>query len=137
MIKNLKITILLIFIMIIGSTAEAKFMNKFKKGFYFEKYKTAEEAKSVLLEMHPVGSDVDALVKTLEEAGATVTEIKKESIDKYISQVEKEQECFKGVLYYEYYRNEFLAPYGWTGIIIYSKQNTYLSIFVWKEYLGL
>jgi len=33
--------------------------NKFKKGFYFEKYKTAEEAESALLELHPIGSDIE------------------------------------------------------------------------------
>lgn len=45
-------------------------LNKFKTGFYFEKYNTAEEAKAALLKLHPIGSDVDDLVKTLERAGA-------------------------------------------------------------------
>ena len=43
--------------------------NKFKNGFYFEKYKTAEEAKAALLELHPIGSDVEGVVRTLEAAG--------------------------------------------------------------------
>ena len=48
--------------------------NRFKKGFYFEKYSTAEEAKAALLELHPIGSDVGDLIKTLERAGANVSE---------------------------------------------------------------
>ena len=49
--------------------SNAAMFNKFKKGFYFEKYKTAEEAQNALLELHPIGSDVGELVKTLERAG--------------------------------------------------------------------
>jgi hypothetical protein len=45
-------------------------INKFRSGFYFEKYKTAEEAEAALLKLHPIGSSVDELVKTLERAGA-------------------------------------------------------------------
>jgi len=42
-------------------------------GFRFEKYETKEQAEAVLLQMHPVGSSVDDLLKTLKDAGATVT----------------------------------------------------------------
>ena len=45
--------------------------------FRFEKYKTAEEAKAVLLKLHPVESPVDDLVKTLEDAGAECEKINK------------------------------------------------------------
>jgi len=51
------------------STSHANMFNRFKKGFYFEKYSTVEEAKEELLKLHPIGSDVDGLVKRLEEAG--------------------------------------------------------------------
>ena len=47
---------------------------KIQPGFHFEKYKTAKEAKEALLELHPIGSDVGELVKTLEGAGAMVVE---------------------------------------------------------------
>ena len=62
------ITALLIFLT--SGVAEAKFMNRFKDGFYFEKYKTADEVKSALLELHPMGSSVDELIETLAGAGA-------------------------------------------------------------------
>ena len=51
------------------STSHANMFNRLKKGFYFEKYSTAEEAKAELLRLHPIGSDVGELVKTLEGAG--------------------------------------------------------------------
>jgi hypothetical protein len=65
----LLISILSLTIITNNNKAEAKMFNKFKKGFYFEKYKTAEEAKAALLELHPIGSDVEGLIKTLERAG--------------------------------------------------------------------
>ena len=54
----------------ISTPANANMFNKLRKGFYFEKYKTADEAKAALLEVHPVGSDIDGLVETLKNAGA-------------------------------------------------------------------
>lgn len=65
----LLISILSLTIITNNNKAEANMFNKFKKGFYFEKYKTAEEAKTALLKLHPIGSDVADLVKTLERAG--------------------------------------------------------------------
>ena len=53
---------------IIKNGGDVHMFNKFKKGFYFEKYKTAEEAKTVLLKLHPIGSDIEGLVKTLERS---------------------------------------------------------------------
>lgn len=76
--KNFKLTNLLILFLsapiLLTSTnqAQANMFNKFKKGFYFEKYKTAEEATNALLELHPIGSDVEGLIKTLEGAGAKI-----------------------------------------------------------------
>lgn len=78
--KNFKLTNLLILFLsapiLLTSTnqAQANMFNKFKKGFYFEKYKTAEEATNALLELHPIGSDVEGLIKTLEGAGAMIKE---------------------------------------------------------------
>ena len=62
------------------STSHANMFNRLKKGFYFEKYSTAEEAKAELLRLHPIGSDVGELVKTLEGAGCVV---KEENLDSY------------------------------------------------------
>jgi hypothetical protein len=69
--SNLTTALLTIFLLAISTNqAQANMFNKFRKGFYFEKYKTAEEATNALLELHPIGSDVGGLVKTLEGAGA-------------------------------------------------------------------
>ena len=50
--------------------ANQNFMNRFKEGFYYEKYSNGKDAEAALLELHPIGSDVKALRKTLENAGA-------------------------------------------------------------------
>ena len=72
--KSLIICLSILSIIFIASTStsDANMFNRFKKGFYFEKYKTAEEAKVELLKLHPIGSDVRELVKRLEMAGAMV-----------------------------------------------------------------
>ena len=70
----LLLTIFLSFFLSTPNQANANMFNKFKKGFYFEKYKNAQEAKAELLKLHPIGSDVGELVKTLEGAGAMVVE---------------------------------------------------------------
>ena len=44
-------------------------VSKLSPGFRFEKYKTAEDAKRALLQLHPVGSDVDDLIETLKKIG--------------------------------------------------------------------
>jgi hypothetical protein len=63
-----------------ANQAQANIFNRFREGFYFEKYKTAEEAKAELLKLHPIGSDVQPLIETLERAGANV---KEEDFDGY------------------------------------------------------
>jgi hypothetical protein len=55
----------------------SRLINKILPGFYFEKYKTAEEAKETLLKLHPIGSDVDELLKTLKKAGGNISKIEK------------------------------------------------------------
>jgi len=65
--------------------ANQNFSNRFKEGFYFEKYSDAEEARAALLELHPIGSDVVALSRTLEKAGARhIPSTKKEAFYRYI-----------------------------------------------------
>lgn len=50
-------------------------MNKFMPGFRFEKYMDSDEKianqriNKALNQLHPVGSDVDAAIRTLEKAG--------------------------------------------------------------------
>jgi hypothetical protein len=68
---------------IIIEDGDANMFNEFKKGFYFEKYKTAEEAKTVLLKLHPIGSDVEGLVKTLERAAGRKCGIYREETESY------------------------------------------------------
>ena len=48
------------------------FMAHLTSEFKFEKYKTAADAKAALLELHPVGSSVEDLVNTLQEAGMNI-----------------------------------------------------------------
>lgn len=58
---------LILLIILMGITMEAGAMSMFGKseGFRFEDYKKADNAKEALLKMHPIGSNVDGLVKTL------------------------------------------------------------------------
>jgi hypothetical protein len=53
--------------------ANQNFMNRFKEGFYYEQYSNGKDAQAALLELHPIGSDVKELRKTLENAGAQNT----------------------------------------------------------------
>ncbi len=71
--KFLTIFLSLIMFSFGNNEAKANIFNKFKKGFYFEKYKTSEEATTELLKLHPIGSDVDTLIKTLEGAGVIIS----------------------------------------------------------------
>jgi len=43
-------------------------INRFRRGFYFEKYNRSKTEK-ILLELHPIGSNINDLVGTLEKAG--------------------------------------------------------------------
>ena len=59
-------------IVIVNSVINANqnFINRFKEGFYFEKYSDAKEARAALLKLHPIGSDMAALHRSLKSAGA-------------------------------------------------------------------
>ena len=71
MFRKILTTLFFLFpLMLITQNAQAKFMNKFKDGFYFEKYKTEKEVKNALLELHPIGSYSKDLITTLQGAGA-------------------------------------------------------------------
>ena len=82
--SNLTTVLLTIFLLAISANqAQANMFNRFREGFYFEKYKTAEEAKAALLEMHPIGSSVESLIKTLEGAGARAVEESEKDLENY------------------------------------------------------
>ena len=51
-------------------SANQNFSNRFKEGFYFEKYSDAKEVRVALLKLHPIGSDIAVLRIALEKAGA-------------------------------------------------------------------
>lgn len=74
--------------------ANANMFNRFKKGFYFEKYKNAKEAQKALLELHPIGSDVGELIKTLDIATG-----RKEIFDKSVDDL-KDRLSKKGSYFY-------------------------------------
>lgn len=78
--------------------------NKFKKGFYFEKYKTAEEAKAALLELHPIGSDVEGLVRTLD-----IAMNRKQIFDKSVDNL-RDRMSKKGSYFYFDYK-QFSIPF--------------------------
>lgn len=106
----------------INNNAEANMFNKFKKGFYFEKYKTAEEAKAALLELHPIGSDVEGLVKTLNNGGAEISE---EDLNSYYNyrQFGKREEWWK---------NDMKNIYK----IKYDKASSFFVVLNWIEWTG-
>ena len=94
--------------------ANQNFSNRFKEGFYFEKYGDAEEARAALLELHSIGTDIAALRSTLEKSGA--------------------HSLFKDKMYYEYHQNtdSFLYQYRWR-VRIEIDDTVIKSIYVRKK----
>ena len=74
--------------------------NKFRKGFYFEKYGIAQEAQEALLEAYPIGSSVKKLVKILEKAGSKCGTI--------INPEFQNKSEYKNLIYCDYYKSKFL-----------------------------
>ena len=135
--RNFLILILSItaLIMITNNNAGANVLNKLRKGFYFEKYKTVEEAKAALLELHPIGSDVDALIKTLERVGAkedTPKDKKENGGWDYVDVNGEKKKLMLGNFLSFYYEHGgipgSLFPRGWTVFIEY-KENKILDIY--------
>lgn len=91
-------------ILSINNNAEANMFNKFKKGFYFEKYKTAEEAQKVLLELHPIGSDVGELVRTLD-----IAMNRKQVFDKSVDNLQDRMSKKGSYFYFDY--KQFTVPF--------------------------
>lgn len=130
----LTISILALTMNVTNNSAEANMLNKFKKGFYFEKYKNVEEAKAALLELHPIGSEVEGLVKTLEVAGCScklVDQNKLENAKKNDSKIRH----LTNVIHCEL-STSFMKSIVWrVGIMIVG--NRIDDIGIGKEYMGL
>jgi len=82
-----------------------------KKEFRFEDYENAEEAEAALLKLHPIGSSIDSIKSTLENAGAECNFISK---DKIIDKIDKEEDY----LFCSYNKPFLIFLYEWR-IIIY------------------
>ena len=122
-IKIFFIALTSIFVLMIASIqVSVKTLNHFKGGFYFEKYSSAEEAKGVLLKMHPIGSDVNALVETLKKAGAKITD---------------ERDDRGEYLFYVYHQKGFFTPYKWGGAIVHDTSDNIITYGMGMEYRGL
>ena len=67
-----RVMLIALAIVIVNSVINANqnFSNRFKEGFYFEKYSNAKEARAALLKLHSIGSDIAALRRSLEDARA-------------------------------------------------------------------
>ena len=119
LIKTAIIAIFTLFITIKNSDADM--FNKFKDGFYFEKYSSADEAKAALLELHPIGSDVEGLIKTLEMAGGNV----------YISNMSN---------YKKFYQEKYLDWQNKGNVVAYDikydKASPFFVILNWLEWNG-
>ncbi|MBU6140977.1 MAG: hypothetical protein KGP29_05455 [Proteobacteria bacterium] len=142
--KNLTTSLLLTALMLFASTnqANANMFNKFRKGFYFEKYNTAEEATNALLELHPIGSDVEGLIKTLEGAGAVVTEESEKDLENYKKFYPKEYSEWRKNGNLKTYRASYdkASPFfvfinylKWSSDIWVGKDNKITSIKVHKN----
>ena len=80
--KFLFLPFLCLMLLLATTNANANMFNKFRKGFYFEKYSNAEEAKAELLKLHPVGSDAGEVLNTLKGAGCVCLRMDSEKLDK-------------------------------------------------------
>ena len=115
-------------VIISTSNANANMFNRFKKGFYFEKYSTAEEAKAALLELHPIGSDVEGLVKTLERAGADVKKYKTSKAE-ILSYPDSKVEYY----FFKYFQKTFpIFGYNWGGSIDFNKKTKIEKFYIGK-----
>ncbi len=112
------------FFLSINNNANAHMFNKFKKGFYFEKYSTTEEAEKALLKLYPIGSNANELVRTLDIA------VGKENIFNPEQNKLSDRISKKGnYIYFEY--RDFL--YEWTSTVWLNEDNTIKDISVNRD----
>ena len=131
--KKLIYFILASFLLLSATSCNAKFMNKFKDGFYFEKYKTAKKAKEELLKIHPIGSGVDDLINTLEGAGAVVKESNLDLYKKFKKYDHLWQSGIVKAYDYGYKQKNLILLYSWGGMIKIDKNNKIISYGVSKN----
>ena len=113
--RNLKTSILFFasLFFLVTTTSNQANANMFKKkGFYFEKYSNSEEAREALLKLHPVGSGVWELMKTLEGFGFKC-EMKKDNVHRNLE--------------------ESNSRYQWC---VYSSKAGYINVWVWNDDSG-
>ena len=151
----LTIAIILSSLLASASPAQANIFNKFREGFYFEKYSTVEEAKEEILKLHPIGSDTDELIKTLEKAGAKKVQfIKRTSLEKDAS---KTSAYFTKTVQHnplsystinisknatslqitEYQIRNLINPIAWKCLVWMDDQRKIIDIALSKGYMGL
>jgi len=82
-------------------------------GFRFEDYETGDEAKEVLLQNHPIGGNVDKLVKRLEKLGAKCGPI---TNPKYRERPEN-----KNLIFCSYYEFEIMFSTEWRTLIRFER----------------
>ena len=126
--KSLILSLFVLFLSLTttANNANANMFNKFKNGFYFEKYKTAEEAKAALLELHPIGSDVEGVVRTLTGAGAV-----NRTIESKFLFLDKRKIENGYLVWYWYSHNKLLSifPRKW-DVFIEKTDSKIINIFV-------
>lgn len=105
-------------------------LNNLKKGFYFEKYDTRNEAKKALLQMHPVGSSVEALIKDLEQAGAVNGGMGPDDKNVYFKEVNRSI-SYKNLVYLTYRHStlDHFFPRIWK-VFIEREEDKILNIFI-------
>lgn len=134
---SLVLLFFLVPMMLITPNAQAKFINKLKDGFYFEKYKTEDEARTALLQLHPIGSDVDGLIKTLKEAGAEIKKRDPSSFSRFKEYDIWWEQGTVGIYSYRYNNKNLINPVKWGGGIRIDKNNRIINFGVGREYMGL
>lgn len=122
-ITSLSIGVLAAIIIIMTSSAMA-FEKKDNAPFRFEDYKSEEEAQAALLKLHPVGSDIQLLRKTLEYTGASC------SLLDLKSQKVKELLNSDVIVRCDYVQKKFFFTYQW---VVLGAQKDTPSLGIIKE----
>lgn len=97
-------------ILLLASNANAGIFNRFKKGFYFEKYKTSNDVKEALLKLHPPGSNVEELIKTIKKAGGQCAMGNRQT-NELIQKISKPDDFYQ--CYYMQYGIPLIGDYSW------------------------
>jgi len=150
-----KLLVTMCCLFLLTSQAHANILNKFRSGFYFEKYSTTEEAKEELLKLCPIGSDADKLMSILEKIGAKKIE--------FIERKDVENESSKRSAYFtksiqltplsysqfdiskdatslqtmQYNIDNIINPIVWKCSIWMNKERKIIDVSLGKGYMGL